>query len=424
MSGAAAVENMGARQPDEARAPLSSPRPSVLLAAAAERHGRGIAFRDQANREAWSGRPPLEWTYSVADKIVGRLAAFFARLGLTPGSAVGLCLPNGSEAWLSLLAVERAGLTPCLLPIGWPPGRLAEAVEGANVQAVVTQGVFAEDQPAELFCRLAAQYFSLRFVCAFGPRVPDGVIDLDRVILIGDAAVHPGQDPEELGASDPGRVTFSVRRGVPDPVYRPAESIAAAALDFLMEARIEPGDRIVTLLNPDTHAGLTTGLAAALVSGATLEAHGLFDAAALRDSIEGDGPPTHLVAPGWSETALSESGLPDRLASVILVYRAPIRFKARTLLRGRVLDVLAIDELALISRRRGAAGAFAMSLQPSDGSLLQIKQNEDGSIVFAGPAADIRPFGRYGPAPPNDGSVWTPSGFKADLFAGIVIGIS
>jgi hypothetical protein len=292
----------------------------------------------------------------------------------------------------------------------------------------VTQGVVAQERPAEQICALAARYFGVRFVCAFGPQAPDGVIDLDRVILAGEsapAALSPGGS-----YSDRGLVTFSLRSGEPQPIYRPASSLLASAASLLASAPATPADRVLTLLDPASHAGLSTGLAAALTSGATLEAHPLFDAAVLADAIASHGAPTHLVAPGWLEPALAESGLAERLASVTLVHRAPIRFKAKTFLKRNIVDVLAFDELALLAKRRSAAGEFALSLDETsaDGglasNLLRVKLNSEGFVAFSGPAADARPFGRYGSASLHRKSGWISSGFKAEVFAGILIGAS
>jgi mycobactin salicyl-AMP ligase len=105
-------------------------RLSALLAATAGRHPQHIAFRDQPNRESWSGRPRLEWRYSLAARITQRLARFFSSLGLKPESAIGICLAGGSEAALTILAVELAGFRPCLLPIAWSQ----EALEAPSPQ--------------------------------------------------------------------------------------------------------------------------------------------------------------------------------------------------------------------------------------------------------------------------------------------------
>jgi hypothetical protein len=419
-------------------APQGSPwgavRLSGLLEAAARRHGERAAFRDQPGREGWSGRPRLEWSYGLGLTAAGRLAAAFGRLGLPAGSPIGVCLPNSSEAALTILAVERAGHRPCLLPAAWSEKEIALAIGAAGVQAAVAFGTLAGESPAEMLCRIAARHYGLRFLCAYGPGVPDGVIDLDRALLADEpGAGEPGglgspgpgsQDRGNPGSQDPGTVTFG-RSGPGRPLHRTGASLVASAATVLIAAKVAPGDRILSLLAPDDLAGLATGLVAALVSGATFEAHGLFDAAALAAAVEG-GPPAHLVAPGWLEGALAASGLPARLASTILVHAAPIRFKARAPLRENVVDVVAFDETALIARARDAAGRFAVSIgddAPAHG-LLKVRRDPDGTIRFAGPAAEVRPWVRGGTADASPSPEWPDSGFRADVFAGIVIGIS
>jgi acyl-CoA synthetase (AMP-forming)/AMP-acid ligase II len=402
-------------------------RLSGLLRAAAGRHGERAAFRDQPGREGWSGRPRLEWTCALAATVMGRLAAAFARFGLKPGSPIGICLPSSSEAALTILAVEQAGHRPCLLPVAWSEADLERAVEAAGVQAVVTSGKLADENPADLFCRIASRQFGLRFLCAYGPQAPDGVIDLDRVILI-DEPGHETADAPETN-DDPGMITFGTRGGAVRPLHRRGSSLVAAAVTVLVAARIEPGDRILSLLACDGHGGLATGLAAALLSGATLECHGLFDGAALGKALE-DATPTHLVAPGWLEPAIAAAGLSARLASTILVHPAPIRFKAKAPLKENVVDVVAFDELALIARARDAAGRFAVSVGDEDGPgratrhLLRVRRDPDGAIRFSGPAAEVRPWVRGGMADAPPVPEWQDSGFRADVFAGLVIGIS
>ena len=394
-----------------------------LLAAVADRHPDRPAFRDQPDREQWSGRPRIDWTYRFAGDVAGRLARYLAKLNLPPRSPIGICLPNGSEACLALLAVEEAGHLPCLLPVAWSEAELAEAVEGVGVQGIITQGIVGEERPAETFCRLAARYFGLRFVMSFGPLVPDGVIDLDRVIL--DA---PDGEASSLAPRESGVVTFERRGERWQPVYRGCASIVAAAVAYLVHVKVNPGERILSLLAPDDHRGLTTGLVASLVSGATLECHGLFEAAAFSAAL-GQAQPTHLVVPGWMEPAFGAAGL-ERLRSLAIVHMAPARFRARPALRGTVIDVLAFGETALLVRARDEEGHFALTLDedPRRGGtargLLQVRREADGRIFFAGPAADARPFDRgAGPAAvAEDG--WVASGFKADMFAGIVIGVS
>jgi acyl-CoA synthetase (AMP-forming)/AMP-acid ligase II len=419
-------------------------RLSELLRAAAGRHGSRAAFRDQPGREGWSGRPRLEWTHALSLTVVARLATAFVRLGLKPGSPIGICLPGSSEAALTILGVEQAGHRPCLLPIAWSERDLERGIEAAGVQAVVTWGTLAGESPAELFCRVAARTYGLRFLCAYGPQVPDGVIDLDRVLLADDgpeeaadaagpqAGTGSQNKPGSQGLGlqdDPGVITFGTRGGAARPLHRTGSSLVASAVTVLVAAKIEPSDRILSLLACDDHCGLTIGLAAALLSNATLECHGLFDGAALGEALE-DGTPTHLVAPGWLEPAVAAAGLSSRLASTILVHPAPIRFKAKAPLKENVVDVVAFDEWALIARARDAAGRFAVSVGDEDGPgratrhLLRVRRDPDGTIRFAGPAAEVRPWARSGMANAPPLPEWADSGFRADVFAGLVIGIS
>lgn len=430
MSALARASEQGDGRRGLEEASWSSTRLTGFLAATADRHNHRVAFKDQPGRQEWSGRPTIEWAYPLAREIVQRLAVFFVRLGLAPGSPVGICLPNGSEACLVILAVEQAGLVPCLLSVAWSEQELGATVEAAHIQAVVTQGALGGERPAEAFCRLAARYFSLRFVCSFGPHVPDGVIDLDRVLLSAepvDASVLPGQDQE----TEAGVITFARNGHALRPVFRPSQSVIAAAVAFLVTAKIRPGERILSLMPPDDHRGLTTGLVASLLSGATLECHGLFQAAALANSLTGD-QTTHLVAPGWMEDLLVKAGLPVTVASVVLIHEAPVRFKARRGLTRPVVDVLAFGELALLAGTRTAGGQFALSLDenmPAQGNvttrnLLRVRRDDDGAIAFGGLAADLREVEAGRPRLASPRPEWRPSGFKADLFAGIVIGVS
>jgi hypothetical protein len=413
--------------PEPVETTWAAMRLSGLLAATADRHISRTAFKDQADRDDWSGRPPIEWTYPLAYNIVERLSQFFLQMRLPPKSPVGICLPNGSEACLTLLAVEHAGLIPCLLPVAWSEDDLAAAVESANLAAVVTQSVVGDERPAEIFRRLALRYFGLRFIAAYGPMVPDGVTDLDRVML-----GTTGLDARAMASAEPttenGIVTFWRQGNRVRPVFRPCQSVVAAAVTFLVTAKIRAGDRMISLIAPDDHCGLTVGLIASLLSGATLECHGLFRARAFVEALE-DPRPTHLVAPAWMEPTLALATLPESVLSVILVHDAPARFKAKTALKTPIIDVLAFGELAVMAAPRKGSGQFSLSLDEDGGPgnvttrhFLRVRRDQEGAIEFGGLAAEVHDFARGGPqlSKPE----WRPSGFKAEMFAGILIGVS
>ncbi|TXM95336.1 hypothetical protein FV219_18130 [Methylobacterium sp. WL122] len=128
-----------------------------------------------------------------------------------------------------------------------------------------------------------------------------------------------------------------------------------------MSARIEPGDRILTLLPPSDLRGLVTGLGAALAAGVDLETMPVFDGPALIENLA-QPRPTHLVAPAFLEQALD--ALPTATRSVVLARRAPGSVPPHAADRAAgspVLDVLAFDEDAVLSvRRSGSRPSYPM----------------------------------------------------------------
>ena len=249
------------------------------------------------------------------------------------------------------------------------------------------------------------------------------MIDLDRAILDTTADLPPTEH-----GPFPGIVTFERRGATVQPLFRPYASCLAAAVTFLVARKIEATDRILTLLPPDDLRGLATGLLASLVTGATLESHGLVDGASMAIACRSD-TPTHLVAPGWMETTLAGADLPASIASLVMVHEAPVRFRGRGELKQPVTDVLAFGEVALISRARSPSGHLMLSLDedhaPTEGpsDLLGVRREDDGTIQFGGSAAEVCDFVRGAPLVPAQPPQWRSSGFKADLFAGIVIGV-
>jgi mycobactin salicyl-AMP ligase len=397
-----------------------------LLRANAQHTPDRAAFLDQARRDGWSGRDGGSFTFATADLAATRLARFLGSLGLSPRAMVGVCLPGGSEAPLVMAALERAGLTACLLPVAWSREMLAAVVEDLGIACVVTQSRIGNLRPADTWREIAAGYFGLRFILAFGPSVPDGVIDLDRMIMDQPPAqVH---QHDEVDSADCGYVSFDCGNGKPTPYFRSWSSSVASARVFLSAARYDASDRIISLLAQDDHRSLTTGLVAALAVGASIELHGLFSSAPLLESL-GRGSPAHIVAPGWMEPDLARLDLGSSVRGIVLVHQAPVRFKARAPLTFGVVDALAFGELAVLAKPRNARGQFALSLDTPAAEdaapkkqLLSVRRNEDGEISFCGPAAEAVRTDRHLSAERPSG--WQSSGYTAEVFAGIVIGVS
>lgn len=406
-------------------APLRRIGLGTLLRATARRHPERIAFVDPADKPQWCGRPAITWSYEAAAQIVARLAAGLSAWRLPAGSRIGLCLPGGTEAALCLLAVEACGHLPCLLPMTWDEDSLVTAAQNVGLSALLTQSRVGALSPAERACNVAARYFGLRYLASFGPTVPDGVINLDEIMLTPRGA--DSSDPISLPGI--GLVTFAA--GDPDrPIYRTGESLLAAAATYLTSARVAPGERILTLLPPHDLRGIVTGLGAALVSGATLETHGVFDGAAFAASF-GNGNLTHLVAPGFLERNLSGRDAPSSLRSVTFVHRAPMRLPKRERMPdGRsairidtIVDAVAIDETAIVSGLRGGTRDVALALGRPDRlklpeTLMAIRIEPDGCLAFRGQACAASPLRRGIPKVESSDS-WRRSPFAAATFAGI-----
>lgn len=397
----------------------------TLLKATAHRHPERIAFIDPADKPSWSDRPAITWSYAAAAQIVARLAAGLGAWRLPTGSRVGICLPGGTEAALALLAVESCGHLPCLLPATWDEDQLVAAAQNVGLSAVLTQSRIGTNFPAERFCAVAARYFGLRYLAAFGPVVPDGVINLDEIVLDSRIREH-GDPPPQPGS---GLVSFAA--GDPDrPYFRTGESLLAAAATHLVATRVAPGERIVTLLPPHDLRGIVTGLGAALVSGATLETFAVFNGTALAASLTSHGP-THLVAPSFLERNLAGRDLPAALRSITLAHRAPMQLPKRDRsLDGRaslrvaaVIDAVAIDETAIVSGLRGGMRDVALTLGRPERmklpeTLMAIRISSDGCLAFRGQACAASPLQRGTPRVEASES-WRPTSFATATFAGI-----
>ena len=403
----------------------------TLLGLTARRHPERLALIDPADKPHWSGRPAITWTYAAAAEIVERLARGLRGWRLPPGSRIGLCLPGGAESALALLAVEAAGHVPCLLPVAWGEERHVAAVQAAGLSAVLTQSRLGAAALAERFCAVAARHFGLRYVAAFGPDVPDGVINLDRIVL------EQRAQEASPAASGPapwigGLVSFAA--GDPErPVHRSSGALVAAAAAHLTAQRVAPGERILSLLGPHDLRGLATGLAAALVAGAGLEALPLFDGAAFAAALARD-VPTHLVAPAFLERNLAGRDLPAPLRSIGLVHRAPIRFPSRgrrpeeALRVAAVVDALAFDETAILSGLRGGARDVALVLARPERlslpeTLMAMRREPDGRIGLRGQACAAVPLRR---GVPQDEPVeaWRPTPYEPVLSAGLATALA
>lgn len=395
---------------------------SASLFAAARTGPQRTALRDSGDRVAWCGRPPITWTYAAAAEIVGRLARGLGAWRLPAGSRVGLWFSGGAESALAHLAVEAAGHLPCPMPALWDADQLSAGIASAGLVAVLTEGRRGARRPAEDLARAAMGHFGLRYLAAFGPGIPDGVISLDAMAL-------------ERGIVEPvaslGLVTFAA--GDPArPVYRSAAALAAAIEAHLDTLPVSADERILTLLPAHDLRGLVTGLGAALAAGASLETVIPFDEAGFRAGLMRP-VPTRLVVPSLIEAALAAMPLPWTVRALNVIHRAPARAivsAAPESAGARRLDSLVFEE-DLVLTRPGGRDLAATLAHPDraplprallDLAILDPGDGLEGPLVYRGLACATAALPRGG-IPELDAGAWRDSGCRPILSDGVVTGV-
>ncbi len=343
-------------------------RLDILLAAKASRRANDIAFEDRSTGAGAAASHGRTLSFGATEAGIGRLASVLNGLRLDPGADVGLLLPNGSAACLTLLACQRAGLRPCLMSLAWDRDTLLEAIVTGRIQAIVTQTEVAGLFPAEMLRGIAANYLGLRFLCAFGDGVPDGVVALDSVLTTAVPQPATAAAPPETGGIGEGQTSIVLfERDGPRlaPIVRDADALVSTALPIVVGARITETARLVSVVGQDDLAGLACGLALVLATGARLAMHAVFNSKAFREDLTG-GTTAHLVVPGWMEPALREAGLidPEYLASLIVVHRPPVELNGGGASKVPIVDVVALGETALLVAKRDADGTPAIGLDP------------------------------------------------------------
>lgn len=373
---------LAARSPDGdaagARGVAGSTTLRHLLATCARHDPTRKVLRDSPGREFWSGRPARTWTADELRQAARRVSTRIAALGLAAGTPVGILAVSEAEIIVSMLAVEEAGLTACLLPVSAEPATLARLIEEMRMEAVITQTVVGDLRPGDTVAAVAAGYFRLRFLLAFGPDVPNGVTALDEYL---DGADMPSGQGTITGRQTRSSYVAFTRR--PEPTTCRVMDALQAAAEIVAAAAIAPDDRILSLVSAIGPGGFAAGFAAALVSGGSLVGMGLFDSSVLATLLE-DEQPTHLVIAARVEPFVASLTLPDHVRSLIILHEPPVLFRSGEWSDRTVVDVLSIDHATLLVARRGPKGrpafSIAANISPADGSQ-RISLGPDGTLL-------------------------------------------
>jgi hypothetical protein len=371
-----------------------------LFRRTAARRPDAIALIDPPNREAFTDGAPCRLTYAQADRTIAAIAGRLRRIGLPTDAIVGLQLANTVDSVLALLAVLRAGLIVMPMPLLWRHADAVNALGRVGANALIVHGRIGAADHAETALKVASEVFAIRFVCGFGPALPDGVITLDD--LPGAGEIDPIPPLERERTPGPGShialITWDVSADGLVPVARNHSEVIAGGLATLLESRLEADPLILSTLTMSTFAGLAVSLVPWLLIGGTLALHHPFDPEVFDAQREALRPST-VVVPGPLVAQFAEADqfdAADGIRRVLGLWRAPERLPRARIWRdgaASLIDVQAFGETGLIATRRGPNGMpVAIPFGPisaprgSPGALIvgEVRRTPQGTVGLRG----------------------------------------
>ncbi|HEX4410627.1 MAG TPA: class I adenylate-forming enzyme family protein [Xanthobacteraceae bacterium] len=329
-----------------------------LFSRAAARRPDATALVDPASRSSLIiGPPPRRLSYAEADRMVSAIAARLRAL-LPADTVVGIQMPQTIDAILAILGVLRAGLIAAPLPLLWRRADLVTALGRAGAKALVAGRRNGGFDYAQSALHVAAEVFSVRYVCGFGGDLPDGMVALDDMSAAADAEALPPLDRDGNAAAHLAAITFEMSEHGPVPVARRHLELLAGGLGVLLESGIAANTAILSTMVPASFAGLCLTMVPWLLSGGTLVLHKPFDAEIFTRQWR-DEKCSKLVLPGPVAFSLAQIAALPTPATIIATWRAPERVADSpdwTQFGAPLIDVSLFGEAALVALKRSGDG--------------------------------------------------------------------
>jgi non-ribosomal peptide synthetase component E (peptide arylation enzyme) len=388
--------------------PGSATTVDAVFRRALARGNSRIALRDPPNRASFTDGAPRSLTYAEADRMVSAIAGRLRHMGLQTDAIVGIQLPNIVESVLVLLGVLRAGMIPAPLPLLWRRAEAITALSRVGAKMLVTCRRIGAVEHGDLALHVAAETFPIRYVCAFGASLPDGVVPLDELFTAEKLDPIPAFDVERNGnpAAHVAVITWETASAGIVPIARSHVELLAGGIAVLLESRFEHDAAILSSIATSSFAGLALNVVPWLLVGGTLALHHPFDAAVFAAQRREQGCDT-VVLPGPMVSRLAEAGVlseGDGLRNVVAMWRAPERLRACPAWRApgiSLIDVPVFGEAGLLAARRGADGKPApigigkvhAPRGAADGILaLEVIRTAAGTIAVRGPMVPRHAF--------------------------------
>jgi acyl-CoA synthetase (AMP-forming)/AMP-acid ligase II len=397
----------------ESRAPTPQDKSSRvtlddMFRRAVARKPESPALIDAPNRESFTQGAPRHLTYAQADRMVSAIAGRLRGMGLPVDSIVGIQLPNSVESILTLLGVLRAGMIAAPMPMLWRRAEAVAALTRIDAKVLITCGRIGTFDSSDHAMHVAAETFPIRYVCAFGSDLPDGIVSLDELFTVDTPEPVPPLDREQTSnpASHTAVITWDVTPDGLVPVARNHSELLAGGIAVVLESRFEQDTTILCATPPTSFAGISLAVLPWLLVGGTLCLHQPFDAHVLAAQLRSRACRV-VVLPGPLVGRLTDAGhLGTRygLKTVIALWRTPERLATAAPWcepAPHLVDVQAFGEVALFAAPRAALGRPAMIpvgrvTAPRDVSgavfVVELARTAAGTLAMRGPMVPKHAF--------------------------------
>jgi hypothetical protein len=330
-----------------------------LFRRSVQRNPDMLALADPPDRARFTDGIPRRLTYAQADRMISAIAERLNDMGLPADSIVGIQLPNTVESALTLLGVLRAGLIAMPLPLLWRRSDMVTALTRVGAKAIITCRRVNGTDHTLLAMQAAADTFPIRYVCAFGADLPDGVVGFDD-LYAKENPKPPLLDPARAGAraAHLAMITWETTADGLVPVARNHTEFVAGGVAVLLEGRFKAGANFISALPPSSFAGVVVTLLPWLLTGGALMLHHAFDPETLARQLQDGCDAAILPAPVIPR--LDDAGFfTGSVRTVMGLWRSPERMSNAPAWRDTFtsfIDVACFGETCVIPTRRGASG--------------------------------------------------------------------
>jgi len=390
----------------------------------AHRQPDRLALLDPPNRAAFTDGAPRRLTYAQADRMVSAIAGRLRRMGIPADAIIGIQLPNIVENILTILGVLRAGMIAAPMPLLWRRADAIAALARIGAKALITCGHSGSFNHCQFAMRVASEVFSIRYVCGFGPKLPDGVVPFDDLFTAERIDPVPPFDRERQNnaAAHLALITFDAGENGIVPVARNHLEMLAGGLGIMLESKLSADAVLLSTIAPSSFAGVSLTLLPWLLGAGTLVLHHPFDADVLAQQRRDEKCRT-LIIPGPVALRLSEDGAfaRDGGGAVLAAWRTPDRLASSAPWRERdtaLIDVPIFGEAGFVAARRGPNGraapipfgpVVAPRGSPSAVVVAELARSAAGTVALRGPMVPRHAF------PPGIARSGLPH-FKIDRF--------